>query len=488
MCKKADTVLKQFPLTGVWPNRLEFPIYPSELLKVSNSHLRVSGPFQITPLLIFQIHVPLPINVKGEQNLPKAKRPKVVEECDESIIYIKEESLPTISQSLPTISQQKRLPVKILNRANVKILNINAPNHTIEPIMTKPVIRTDEDGNVEIATEILETVDESDAIRYAPPVETDVFPCNMCERSFPLRQLLDIHMANHIRERSFACNICKKGFFSKYDLGKHKLIHTGEKPYKCVVCKKAFSRSTLLTRHEKIHTDQPKLLCVYCERQFLSKTELDKHTERHKKRRPFPCKMCGKSFAFKQGLERHEAVHAKEQPHQCEHCDKSFPTPSKLARHLTAHAGGRPYPCRLCPKSYLLSHHLTRHVRSHARYEAGSYKCNECDSVFASRDELIFHSAVHATQSLTCPLCKESFDDVEEVTAHIKSHTDGEQFACEFCDLIFTGEKQLEMHREVQHSDEHAEYTKDNQTRIIKSEIAAVSDEECGGLKQTNTL
>lgn len=429
-----------------------------------------------------QIHVPPPIILKRDHNFLKRQKlsPPIDNESDDQII-IKEESLPTYSPQ-----QQKKLPVKILNRANVKILNINAPNHTVEPIMKKPIIRTGDDGYVEIATEILETAEESDAIRYAPPVETDVFPCDMCERSFPLRQLLDIHMANHIRERSFTCTICKKGFFSKYDLGKHKLIHTGEKPHKCVVCKKAFSRSTLLTRHEKIHTDQPKLLCVYCERQFLSKPELDKHTERHKKRRPFPCKMCGKSFAFKQGLERHEAVHAKEQPHKCEHCDMSFPTPSKLARHLTAHAGRRPYPCRLCPKSYLLSHHLTRHLRSHSRSEPGSYKCYECDKVFASRDELIFHSAVHATQSLTCPLCKLSFENIEEVTAHIKSHTEGEQFACEFCDLIFTSEKQLEMHREVQHSDEHAAYTKDNQTRIIKSEIGdtaagAVSDDDGGG-------
>lgn len=36
VCKKADTALKQFPLTGIWPKKLELPNYPSELLvKVS---------------------------------------------------------------------------------------------------------------------------------------------------------------------------------------------------------------------------------------------------------------------------------------------------------------------------------------------------------------------------------------------------------------------------------------------------------------------
>lgn len=35
VCKKADTALKQYPLTGKWPDKLELPIYPSELIKVS---------------------------------------------------------------------------------------------------------------------------------------------------------------------------------------------------------------------------------------------------------------------------------------------------------------------------------------------------------------------------------------------------------------------------------------------------------------------
>lgn len=330
-------------------------------------------------------------------------------------IAIKQENVP--QKEKPKIMQYEFRP-KILNKNNIKILNINAPGNDKEPIIKKPVVRTDADGNIEIVTEILENIEENDAIKNAPYVETDVFPCDMCERSFALRQLLDIHMTNHIRERSHICETCNKAFFSKYDLGKHELIHTGEKPYVCVVCKKAFSRSTLLTRHEKIHTDQPKLLCVHCEKPFLSKSDLAKHIERHNKRRPFPCKLCKKSFAFKQGLERHEVVHVRVQPHKCEHCEESFSTPSKLARHLTAHAGRRPYPCRLCSKSYLLSHHLTRHVRSHGRDDPGAYKCSECANVFATRDELIYHSAVHATQSLSCPLCKETFGDLEEVTGN----------------------------------------------------------------------
>lgn len=36
MCKRADTLLKQYPLTGVWPDRLEHPKFPMKLVQVSS--------------------------------------------------------------------------------------------------------------------------------------------------------------------------------------------------------------------------------------------------------------------------------------------------------------------------------------------------------------------------------------------------------------------------------------------------------------------
>lgn len=126
-------------------------------------------------------------------------------------------------------------PPKILNivKQGPIILNKHASIKSIEPVLRTPILQTNEDGKVEVVSEIVETDDsELDPIKNATPVETNVFPCNYCERSFPLRQLLDIHMANHVRDRKFQCGICNKGFFSKYDLGKHELIHTGEKPFK----------------------------------------------------------------------------------------------------------------------------------------------------------------------------------------------------------------------------------------------------------------
>lgn len=57
--------------------------------------------------------------------------------------------------------------------------------------------------------------------------------------------------------------------------------------------------------------------------------------------------------------------------------------------------------------------------------ETDQFRCNQCEDSFATQDELIYHSAIHATQNLICPLCEEKFEDVDAVTAHIKSHSTG---------------------------------------------------------------
>lgn len=476
-------MLKQFPLTGVWPNKLDHPKYPDEL--------NVSGK-ESTVVAILPTKVDDHSNVVAPQTLKrKASQPTIVAisppkkkiaqtsmkiDLDSLELNLDEVEVEFIDtedplMASPEIEEVVKVPPKILNKNNVKILNKQASSaKRIEPIIRQPILQTNEDGTIEIVSEIVapaDAADELDPIRNAKPVPTNVFPCEYCERSFPLRQLLDIHAANHVRDRNFTCDICQKGFFSKYDLSKHSLIHTGERPFKCIVCDKAFSRSTLLRRHEKLHTDHPKFLCAYCERPFLCKEEWEKHTLNHQKKRPFECTICEKTFAFKQGLERHEAIHAAVHPFKCEHCDKSFPSQGKLARHLTAHAGNRPYPCRLCNKSYLLSHHLTRHMRSH-KEAALDYKCHECSETFTDRDKLIFHSANHATESLKCPLCKQQFDSLNDVTEHIKQHTEDEQYACEFCDSIFLTEEQLQEHSDMQHTEENQLYDNDDLTRRTK--------------------
>ncbi|XP_018569397.1 zinc finger protein 235-like [Anoplophora glabripennis] len=333
--------------------------------------------------------------------------------------------------------------------------------------------RCDEDTTLE--EEDYSNLDEDDnpvnAVLKVSQVKTDCFPCPHCDRTFPLKQLLDLHLPNHDRERSYECSECTRKFFTKYDLQKHLQTHNGDKPFDCIICNKSFSRESLLRRHEKIHVDVPKYVCNQCDKTFLTKQYLDAHQEKHKKKRPFTCQVCNKSFVFKQGLERHEVVHSENKPHKCNYCEASFTSAIKLTRHITSHAGLRPYPCKLCGRTFLLSHHLTRHMRSHYAMQSsspeaaiGQHKCDICSMSFRRKDSLINHSAIHSMVNLRCVICNTTFKTANMVKEHITTHLTGLPHPCEKCDYSFETSEQLEEH-ELKHAE--MEYEEQIEKEVI---------------------
>ncbi|RZC36636.1 suppressor of hairy wing, partial [Asbolus verrucosus] len=417
-CKKADDALKVFLATG----SLMRPWTQEEILEQAKS-------FQITK--------------RAVDKAEEARTKKVKRENPEVI---------TLNYS------------SNLNQNNIGEGNNIDNEHIEEPNYENTMMEEDQDNQRIEDDEFINMEEEESVLNptlKVNQVKTDCFPCPHCERSFPLKQLLDLHKANHNRERNYNCDECDKAFFTKYDLSKHMLTHTGCKPFTCVVCQKSFSRESLLHRHEKIHIDVPKYLCSQCDRTFLTGEDLDAHTAKHKKKRPFMCKICQKSFVFKQGLERHELTHSNVKPHKCNYCEASFTSAIKLTRHVTSHAGLRPYPCKMCGRTFLLSHHLTRHMRSHYAAQQssesflppiGQHKCDICSMSFRRKDSLINHSAIHSMVNLKCVICNTEFDNVIKVKEHITTHLSDLPFPCEKCDYSFETQEQLEDH-ELKHAE-----------------------------------
>lgn len=61
-----------------------------------------------------------------------------------------------------------------------------------------------------------EEEEEEDNSNSNPPhIPTDCFPCPHCDRTFPLKQLLDLHVPIHSREKNFECGECIRKFFTK---------------------------------------------------------------------------------------------------------------------------------------------------------------------------------------------------------------------------------------------------------------------------------
>ncbi|XP_015599461.1 uncharacterized protein LOC107269756 isoform X2 [Cephus cinctus] len=260
--------------------------------------------------------------------------------------------------------------------------------------------------------------------RKLEPGEIRVHACDQCDRTFPLRQALQLHVQRAHRDRNYKCTECDRMFFSKYDLAKHMTTHSEEKPFTCPICHKQFSRANLLQRHEKVHREELRYGCQHCDREFFTTDELEKHEETvHKAIKPYQCNICNKRFTYKQGLERHEMLHNEDNTFVCEYCKEAFRTSTKLARHLSTHSGHRPYLCKLCPRTFLLSHHLTRHMRSHSVEKR--HVCEDCGKAFKRKESLEVHQLTHSKRSgmgLTCDVCQESCRNRADYVTHIKQH------------------------------------------------------------------
>lgn len=279
----------------------------------------------------------------------------------------------------------------------------------------------EQDGGSEAEQEETNSTKEE---RKLEPGEIRVHACDQCERTFPLRQALALHIQRAHRDRNYKCTECDRHFFSKYDLNKHMSTHSEEKPFSCTICQKQFSRLNLLQRHEKVHRDEARYACQHCDREFFTTEELEKHEDAmHKKDKPFQCNICNKRFQYKQGLERHEMLHSEDKTFVCDYCKEAFHTSSKLARHLSTHAGHRPFMCKLCPRTFLLSHHLTRHMRTHSVEKR--HVCEDCGKAFKRKESLEVHQLTHTKRTgmgLTCDVCQESCRNRADYVTHIKQH------------------------------------------------------------------
>ena len=85
-------------------------------------------------------------------------------------------------------------------------------------------------------------------------------PCPQCGENFPLRSILNEHLAE-IHDDSAAmklqCHMCKKYLGSKLILENHIRTHTGERPFKCDFCPKTFTSKKAMGFHRKeIHHEE----------------------------------------------------------------------------------------------------------------------------------------------------------------------------------------------------------------------------------------
>lgn len=138
---------------------------------------------------------------------------------------------------------------------------------------------------------------------------------------------------NNNRDKVFVCNICNRCFGYKHVLQNHERTHTGEKPFECRECHKRFTRDHHLKTHMRLHTGEKPYHCSHCERQFVQVANLRRHLRVHTGERPYACTLCNSCFSDSNQLKAHRLIHEGIKPFECDRCKGRFRRRHHLVHH-----------------------------------------------------------------------------------------------------------------------------------------------------------
>jgi KRAB domain-containing zinc finger protein len=142
--------------------------------------------------------------------------------------------------------------------------------------------------------------------------------CQNCGKKFSNFSYLKKHATSKLCEnrrqklenptksrKTFPCELCNRKFTTRRVLEEHKLGHIEKQPFKCDLCPKAFSSKKSIRDHVvQIHSSDSKtFICAKCGFKTKSAASFCYHEKSHKK--IHGCPRCGKKFTFQGQLKIH---------------------------------------------------------------------------------------------------------------------------------------------------------------------------------------
>ncbi|KAM3955990.1 LOW QUALITY PROTEIN: zinc finger protein 711 [Aphomia sociella] len=265
-------------------------------------------------------------------------------------------------------------------------------------------------------------------------LETSLFPCDYCEKTFrwktSLRKHLERHKIETGQKRKPYCESCRISFMTTSNLQKHvktsskhqiqlklrklkdsltddsmspenhqarieqikKSVNKSREQYPCPQCDKRFLWRGNLLRHLHSHTARAngELVCEPCNRTFSSIATYKQHMEISKKHVTenefkYMCSDCGQKFANKTRLRDHiNWEHLKNFVHTCTICQKVFKSHTSLYLHkqVVHQKGHAEHLCDHCGKPFPNQAKLRSHMTA-LHSGAAPYRCVSCPARFS---------------------------------------------------------------------------------------------------------
>ncbi|XP_045918886.1 zinc finger protein 292a [Micropterus dolomieu] len=344
--------------------------------------------------------------------------------------------------------------------SSIDTLN-DTDEHEVESALGKlPEYRDLEDFLLTTTNELNEITDEREKNREAKKLREQGFVsarfrnwraymqyCVLCDKEF-LGHRIVRHAQKHFKDGVYLCPICADSFESREVLEPHVASHVKQSCKERLAAMKAARKVTKPPQSPKSPSKNSKVAAkmsispVKIESQIadqlVSPVKIEQTTsDTHISQDCFcPVKNCSKAFKFFRNLMAHVRSHKddeeamrfleiQKQKVVCQYCRRQFVNVRHLNDHLQMHCGSKPYICIQldCKANFNSNSELLMHRKTHPEFKAQCMFPN-CGQVFSEAYLLYDHEAQHyLTYTCQTDNCGKIFYSQSQFLSHQENHS-----------------------------------------------------------------